>query len=99
MYKRQGMIELCTAAKVSTVRIYVDLSKAFDACELNQSQRAIVIQKRCHEILTNGPFVGTTVKEDLRIAESEEEEEKHRVCARYRVAKKEIYAFPLKKKR
>ena len=39
------------------------------------------------------------VKEDLRIAESEEEEEKHRVCARYRVAKKEIYAFPLKKKR
>ena len=80
-------------------KIESDLSKAFDACELNQSQRAIVIQKRCHEILTNGPFVGTTVKEDLRIAESEEEEEKHRVCARYRVAKKEIYAFPLKKKR
>jgi hypothetical protein len=80
-------------------KIESNLSKAFDACELNQSQRAIVIQKRCHEILTNGPFVGTTVKEDLRIAESEEEEEKHRVCARYRVAKKEIYAFPLKKKR
>ena len=79
-------------------KIESNLSKAFDACELNQSQRAIVIQKRCHEILTNGPFVGTTVREDLRIAESEEEEEKHRVCARYRVAKKEIYAFPLKKK-
>ena len=72
--------------------------KAFDACALNQSQRAVVIQKRCHEILTNGPFVGTTVKEDLRVGDSEDVEEKYRVCARYRVAKKEIYAYPLKKR-
>jgi len=79
-------------------KIETNLSKAFDACALNQTQRAVVIQKRCHEILTNGPFVGTTVKEDLRVADSEDEEEKYRVCARYRVAKKEIYAYPLKKR-
>ena len=79
-------------------KIETNLSKAFDACALNQSQRAVVIQKRCHDILTNGPFVGTTVKEDLRVADSEDEEEKYRVCARYRVAKKEIYAYPLKKR-
>ena len=92
----QNKNEYQTFSIAANGKIESNLSKAFDACELNQAQRAIVIQKRCHEILTNGPFVGTTVKEDLRIAESEEEEQKSRICARYRVAKKEIYAFPLK---
>ena len=73
-------------------KIRINLSKAFDACELNQAQ-AIVIK----DDVTN--FNEWTVRDAaVKIyahGESEEEEQKSKF-ARYRVAKKEIYAFPLR---
>ena len=79
-------------------KIEKHLSDCLLALKLTNEQIASVVQKRCFEILTKGPFVGTTLKNDLELAEAYPGQGIG-ICAAYRVSKKNIYAFPLNKKK
>ena len=78
-------------------RVDKKLSATFIALRLNETQIANLVQRRCYQILKFGSFVGTTVAEDKALVHSSDSESES-VCARYRLCKKNIYAFPLQQK-